>query len=315
MPPPDEADRDLRRELDELQRAHAEAEQQLVMLQNLYSASVQFLGAKTVADVVRIVAEVLANLVGATAFSLFLWRPGERLARPLLTQGARARDEAFASRLATALKSTEPTVFRSPAGQLELCIAPLYFAANLVGVVVIDALLPQKHDSLSDTDLELLSLLSAQAAPALVRANKHAQAEGQNSALEQLLRASEQPSEQAALQGSLDETKLVDVFQLVGLTRKSGRLLISGRDASATFQFRSGELVAASQGTSAVPLDAASELVCTLLDSSGTFVFYAEAAAAPGNNGLSCDALILDAFRLYDESKAGKQPELPPSLI
>src|SRR5438045_2299596 len=66
---------------------HNEAEAQLMMLQNLYSTSIQLLGARAPTDVLVIVAEVLENLIGASAFSLLVWRPGEVRARVLLKRG------------------------------------------------------------------------------------------------------------------------------------------------------------------------------------------------------------------------------------
>ena len=71
-----------------LSREHSEAEEQLGMLQNLYSTSIQLLAARVPADVLKVVAEVLENLIGASGFSLFVWRPGERRARVVLRRGA-----------------------------------------------------------------------------------------------------------------------------------------------------------------------------------------------------------------------------------
>ncbi len=293
-----------------LQRAHAEAEEQLVLLQNLYSASLQFLGAKDPGEVVRIVAEVLENLVGAKGFSLFIWRPGERLARPILRRG-NSRMESLGPKISDALKLSQPSVFRRADGSLEGVVAPLHYGGELVGAVVIDSLLPQKQGQLSGTDLELLSLLSAQAAPALLRARERTRAESQNAAVELLLQQSERPSGKASIQGDLDETKLIDVIQLIGMTRKSGRLQLTNGDRGIEFQFHDGAVFDLAEGSMRVPLADASQLLSGWVEKEGTFVFYSETPATIPNEVLSCNALLMDALRLYDEQGRGRDVVLP----
>ena len=224
-----------------------------------------------------------------------------------------ARGKSFGAKVSGALKASQPTIFRSSTGEFELCVAPFYFGKELVGAVVVDALLPQKKQGLTDTDIQLLSLLSAQAAPALSWSRKLARAEAQNQAVEQLLKAPAGSSGRPSMQGNLDDTKLIDVFQLISMTQKSGRLIVLDDAANAEFHFRGGSSFAVWADKAKIPLKDAPGLVCSWLERSGTFCFYSELPSGEPVESMSCDALVLDAFRLYDESKNSKQLELPPA--
>ena len=145
---------------------------------------------------------------------------------------------------------------------------------------MIDALLPQKRGGLSPIDRELFVLLSAQAAPALVRARERARAETQNAAVEQLLETKERTSGAPSVQGDLDETKLIDVFQLIGMTRKSGKLVASDRNQSVAFHFHNGSVFAVLDGEKPIALEDAPRLLSSWVERSGSFVFHSEPGQA-----------------------------------
>lgn len=307
-PPP--GDRDWRAAYEALKKTYAAVEEQLSIMQNLYSVSVQLLGAKKPGEVVGIVAEVLENLVCASAFTMLVWRPGEHLGRVLLRRGACS--EKLGPDVSEALKLPEPSVLEGPAGEFRAAVAPLNYEGILVGAIVIEGLRAQKEGGLSDTDLELLSMLSGQAGPALVRSRERARAEAQNEAVERLLQdeSEDEPQGQASLHGSLDETKLIEVFQLLGMIRKSGRLLLSSDDGDSEFLFHLGSPVGATDRDGAVPLAEAPKLLSAWIDRTGIFSFFSEGVEQPGES-MSCDELVLEALRLYDEERAGKTAQLP----
>jgi hypothetical protein len=296
----------------ELAATHEAAESQLFVLENLYSASVQLLGARSPVEVVKIVAEVLENLIGAVGFSMLVWRPGERMAKVVLKRGEVSGDSRGED-VEWAIHRSEPSVLTSKDGQLKAAVAPLHYDGKLVGAIIIERLLPQKQGRLGDTDVELLAMLSGQAGPALVRSHERARAEHQKSAVENLLATD---AGAATFQGNLDDTKVVDILQLISIVRKSGRLSVAAKDVPPLeLFFLEGAVIGANQADEPVPLKDAPEVLSHLVERSGTFSFFPEAYDPRDERRMRCDELVLEALRLYDEreNKGGK-PALPDDL-
>jgi hypothetical protein len=195
----DEAIRDLLRKIEELEsekmdlvnrsaRAeavkdnfsaqYAEVENELAHFANLYVATSQLHTALSVRGVLRALKELLAQLLGAAAFAVYLLSDdgaelvaltsegvaSSDVARLPVTQGAIGRafaDGEVAFRVEGDL--TEASIDNP------VVVIPLHIDGNIIGVIAIFGTLPQKTEFVH-IDRELFKLLGAQAAPALVNA-------------------------------------------------------------------------------------------------------------------------------------------------
>lgn len=170
---------------------HAEIEQELNDLANLYVASVQLHAALTPRRVVRHIKELLAQLIGAERFVIYVIDPGERRARPVGSEGVAASSLGpidMASGLVGEVMTTGLTWVSQEAplsrGSLETPIAviPLRVEEKSVGAIAILSLLTQKR-SWAPVDHELFKLLGDQAGIALAGANLFSKARGALDAL------------------------------------------------------------------------------------------------------------------------------------
>jgi hypothetical protein len=195
----DEAIRDLLRKIEELEHEkqelltrsrraeavkqgfssqYAEVETELANFANLYVASSQLHGARSVRGVVRNLKELLAQLLGAAVFAVYLLSEDKKELVAIASEGAKTSDIARVSAsegvLAEGLASGQ-YVFESTRdvsrGTLErpAAIIPLLVERDVVGIIAIFSTLPQKTEFVN-VDMELFRLLGAQAAPALVNA-------------------------------------------------------------------------------------------------------------------------------------------------
>lgn len=167
----------LRQRLQELQEENrrlgereAAAQQRLGQLAQLAAAISELHTAALPADVLRVIKEIVANLVGSEEMGIFARRPDGSFAL-LDGIGADARSEAAGRALDidAALRTGEPPV---SAGAPAACI-PLRLAGSTIGLIAIFRLLPQKP-ALEASDLELLDLLGTHAALALHHAELRA---------------------------------------------------------------------------------------------------------------------------------------------
>ena len=195
----DEAIRDLLRKIEELEhekrelltrsvRAEAvkdnfstlyeEVEGELANFANLYVATSQLHSSRSVRAVLRVLKELLAQLVGAARFAVyFISDDGSELVA-IASEGVNAADVARVNPevgpIGRAFASGLPTydVGRDLSkGSVDnpVAIIPLHIDGRTHGVVVIFGTLPQKTEFVH-VDRELFKLLGAQAAPALVNA-------------------------------------------------------------------------------------------------------------------------------------------------
>lgn len=164
---------------------YSEVEGELAHFANLYVATAELHAARSVRGVLRALKEMLAQLLGAAAFAVYIASDdGSELvaitsegveaagvARRPSNQGAIGR--AFSSgevvfspgrgEGASGRKLTEASV-EDPAA-----VIPLQIDGRVIGVIAIFGTLPQKTEFVQ-IDQELFKLLGAQAAPALVNA-------------------------------------------------------------------------------------------------------------------------------------------------
>ncbi|HEY4121165.1 MAG TPA: GAF domain-containing protein [Byssovorax sp.] len=157
---------------------YAEIEGELANFANLYVAASQLLGARSVRGVLRNLKELLAQLVGAAAFVVYLRDDEHAELVAIATEGARAADvariPAGAGPIGQAVAKGQiayQTTGDLTRGTLDApaAVIPLSLEGATVGAIVIVATLPQKTEFVN-IDVELFRLLGAQAAAALANA-------------------------------------------------------------------------------------------------------------------------------------------------
>ncbi|MFO0762820.1 MAG: GAF domain-containing protein [Byssovorax sp.] len=177
-----------------------EVENELASFANLYVATAQLHAARSVRNVLRVLKELLAQLLGSAAFAIYFVSDDGGELVSIASEGVPladvARFPADKGALGKAFTSGEivftagvspqdgPRSSRrssprsSPRSGRDLtqasiddpaCVIPLTLDGKTIGVIAIFGNLPQKTEFVQ-TDRELFKLLGAQAAPALVNA-------------------------------------------------------------------------------------------------------------------------------------------------
>jgi nitrate/nitrite-specific signal transduction histidine kinase len=153
---------------------YQQIEEQYVMLANLYVASYQLHATLRYEDVLRVVKEILANLVGVKRMRLYLRTQGGDL---LLVAGLDVPGEGTARLsldaepvIGKAMQSHE-SFYGPPTGDSPLAVVPLRIRKETVGVLVIDRLLAHKQE-LTSTDSQLFDLLGGHVAVAIFRSRR-----------------------------------------------------------------------------------------------------------------------------------------------
>jgi len=195
----DEAIRDLLRKIEELEheklallnrsvRAEAvqdnfssqylEVEGELANFANLYVATSQLHTARSVRGVLRALKELLAQLLGAAAFAVYLVSDDGTELVSVTSEGVEASDvarlpvmqgvigRAFAGGEVTSRVERDLT---HASIEDPVAVIPLHIDGRTIGAIAIFGTLPQKTEFVH-IDRELFKLLGAQAAPALVNA-------------------------------------------------------------------------------------------------------------------------------------------------
>lgn len=172
-----------------------EVESEFANLANLFVASNQLHASLSPRGVVRRIKEVLAQLVGAESYAMYLLNADGTELVPIASEGLsgdallplRTED----SNIASALKRGAAYVDEErDSSQLDLAnppaVVPLVVDEKAVGAVAIFATLAQKV-RFTTTDFELFKLLGQHAAAALVCASLFSKAEGKIPGLEAFL--------------------------------------------------------------------------------------------------------------------------------
>jgi hypothetical protein len=162
-----------------------EVERQNSNLANLYVASYQLVGTLDRGQVLRVIQEILANLVGSEETAIFERAQDGTLALADAT-GVEGRDLAGVGAdpgvVARVAASGETWVAgdggeaSGPEASLTACI-PLKLEERVIGAIAIFRLLPQKN-GIEPVDRELFDLLATHAAMALYCTALHARFEG-----------------------------------------------------------------------------------------------------------------------------------------
>jgi nitrate/nitrite-specific signal transduction histidine kinase len=166
---------------------YRDVEQENDLLANLYVASHQLHSTLDPSEVVRVVLEIVINLVGAEVFAVYLCEEGGDRLEPIAAEGDRIEafpglhvGDGFVGRSVAEARiavAGEGSPGRAPSqGGEPLVSIPLHVHEQPVGAIVIYALLPQKR-GLSALDHELFVLLAAHAATAIFASRLYAQSE------------------------------------------------------------------------------------------------------------------------------------------
>lgn len=184
-----EALSDLRRRLEQVEKEnqefanmYVEIQEQNEALANLYVASQRLHAAFELEAVKRIITEILVEMVGAEEFGLLMLDRKKKNLHLLTGEGIRERlpretlpmDEGIIGDVATTGESFffVPKTEAEKQAQLPIATLPLKLNDQTVGVVVIYKLLSHKPD-FSPIDHQILELVAAHAASALVSARLH----------------------------------------------------------------------------------------------------------------------------------------------
>jgi putative methionine-R-sulfoxide reductase with GAF domain len=172
-----------------------EVESEFSNLANLYVASNQLHSSLTPRGVTRRIKEVLAQLVGAERYSMYLANPEGSELVPIAFEGVPGGELAPIPVSGTSLGA----VFKSGEAKIEedadpsqgaverpAAVIPLVIDDRIVGVIAIFSTLAQKT-RFDAVDFELFRLLGQQAAAALVSASLFAQADRRLPGLEAFL--------------------------------------------------------------------------------------------------------------------------------
>jgi putative methionine-R-sulfoxide reductase with GAF domain len=164
---------------------YVEIEEQNNNLANLYVASYQLHSTLDYKEVIRIVQEIVINLIGAEAFHIFMVSEktgrleleiSEGQAAPVTTipmgegiigTAAKTGENHFAAEVA----HPEPTPFHQP-----IAVIPLKIKQTVIGVLTVNKLLVQKT-AFTNMDYELFTLLAGHAATAIFSARMYSTSE------------------------------------------------------------------------------------------------------------------------------------------
>ncbi|HEY7410303.1 MAG TPA: GAF domain-containing protein [Vicinamibacteria bacterium] len=164
---------------------YIEIEEQNNNLANLYVASYQLHSTLDYKEVIRIVQEIVINLIGAEAFHILMVSektglleveasegqqppvPSVAVGEGLIGNAAKTGENYFASTVA----HTDPTPFDQP-----IAVIPLKIKDSVIGVIALNKLLVQKT-AFTTMDYELFTLLAGHAATAIFSAKLYSTSE------------------------------------------------------------------------------------------------------------------------------------------
>ncbi len=178
---------------DEIAEQFVEIERQNGNFISLYVASSQLHATLDHDTVLRNIAEIVINLIGAEKFGVYLYDESTQDFRRTIAEGMQDDELAVVpfgdNLLSQVARSGE--LYMEPGnaqhdGQVPIAVLPLVVAGELMGLLVIFELLVQK-DGFEDLDLELFELLASHAATALMSSQLYTRTERKAATLEGLI--------------------------------------------------------------------------------------------------------------------------------
>ena len=163
---------------------YVEVEQENNNLANLYVASYQLHSTLDFGEVLRIVLEIIINLVGAERFGIYLLEEKTNELEPVAAEGMSVEglprvmlDEGLVGRTCKSGESFFREDISSPGSPAEpIACIPLKIKEHVLGAIVIYSLLRQK-EKFSHVDYELFNLLAGHAATAIFASRLYTQSE------------------------------------------------------------------------------------------------------------------------------------------
>ncbi len=183
----------------ELEGRLLELEELNSSMMSMYVSSFQLHATLDLAEVVRVIEEILVNFIGARSYAILL-TDDDGSFRVAAESGLDGRLPHAGVRprgvLAEVLGSQSAYVHTSsrPAREGILAAVPLLMGRNVVGALLVFSLLAQK-DRFLKNDVELFSLLGGHAASAVVSAKLYARADRKVRTLQAMLHLLEEPEE------------------------------------------------------------------------------------------------------------------------
>jgi hypothetical protein len=193
--------REVEAENKEFADRYVEIEEQNNNLANLYVASYQLHSTLDFKEVIRIVQEIVINLIGAEAFHIYM--VGEKSGK-LEREGSEGQEAPNVLDMSEGIIGTaartglsyfaEQVVVREPTPfALPIAVIPLKIKESVIGVISINKLLVQKK-AFTGMDHELFKLLAGHAATAIFAAKLYSTSERKLSTLQGFLDMLKQPA-------------------------------------------------------------------------------------------------------------------------
>lgn len=177
--------RSVENENQQFAERYLEIEEENNNLANLYVASYQLHSTLDPSEVVKVILEIVINLIGAELFCVYVCEEESDLMRPVAAEGASVSDfpevrlgqGAVGESVATGeVSSAEPSDLSPAEGAAPVVCIPLRVDERPIGAIAIYRLLSQK-DGFSALDHELFTLLAGHAATAIFASRLYAQSE------------------------------------------------------------------------------------------------------------------------------------------
>jgi nitrate/nitrite-specific signal transduction histidine kinase len=162
---------------------YLEIEEENNNLANLYVASYQLHSTLDAGEVLKVILEIVINLVGAEIFAVYVYDEKARMLKPLAAEGRPIEEfpsieleGGFVGDSVAAGEVAAAEMEESSAGQEPVVCIPLRVDDRPVGAIVIYSLLQQKA-GFSPLDHELFTLLAGHAATAIFASHIYSQSE------------------------------------------------------------------------------------------------------------------------------------------
>ncbi len=164
---------------------YVEIEEENNMLANLYIASYQLHSTLDFKEVLKIILEIVINLIGAEEFGVLLLDEKTNLLEPVASEGLETSDlpsvAVGSGIIGEAVESGENYFIESMEGyerdfQKPIVCIPLKIKDHVIGVIAIYKLLTQK-DEFTNVDYELFTLLAGHAATAVFSSRMYSDSE------------------------------------------------------------------------------------------------------------------------------------------
>jgi len=177
--------RSVENENQQFAERYLEIEEENNNLANLYVASYQLHSTLDPSEVLKVILEIVINLIGAELFCVYVWEESSSTLEPVAAGGGDVRDfptvrlgdGPVGECVATGdVYSGEPSATNPAEGGPPVVCIPLRVEDRPIGAISIHRLLSQK-DGFSALDHELFTLLAGHAATAIFASRLYAQSE------------------------------------------------------------------------------------------------------------------------------------------